>query len=1032
MQNKGFVKVFTVLLTLICIYYLSFTVISQHYENAAEKYAQGNNAKYNAFLDSVAQEKPLNGFFFGYTVKECREQELSLGLDLKGGMNVVMEVSVPDILKSLAQDQSLQPAFEKSLREAQEDQKSNNGEFLNLFINRLKMNDPSHSLAYYFSNRDSRNLIAPDAKDADVEKVLKADIESAIDNSFNVLRSRIDRFGVMQPNIQRLAGSSRVLIEMPGIKEPERVRKLLKGSANLEFWETSELSEIAPNLIALNDVLKGEKAKKQENKAAQTAGKDTASAADTTGNDILSKIKANKTASKGADKASEAKDAKAEAENPLFSVLQMAASQSGYYPGPRIGWAMAKDTAKISEYFRIGQEKGIIPQTLRACWTIKPEGDSEVYSLIALYCKGIKGKPRKAPLTGEVVTDAKADFEQNSANASVSMEMNTEGAKKWADLTRNNVNKCVAIVLDGYVYSYPRVNCEIDGGRSSISGDFTPDEAKDLANVLKSGKMPAPTKIVQEDIVGPSLGQEAITNGFISFGVAFAMIMIYMIFYYGLIPGLVADLALLVNVFIIFGVLSSMKAVLTLPGIAGIVLTLGMAVDANVLIYERTREEKERGKEVRKALNDGYSNALSAIIDSNVTTILTGIILAFFGTGPIKGFATTLIIGVLSSVFTATLLSRIIFEHLLKNEKYNNLPFTTSFTKNWFQNIHFDFIGKRKTMFAVSGIFALICVGSLAIHGLKTGIDFSGGRNYTIRFEQNVVTDDVKGLLDKAFEGQSVSVISIGSKNQVRVSTNYKINDNGNNVDGEIEDKLYNALKPMMNAGVTKDQFENRYVVDNGKVRVANDTDDSNFGIQSSAKVGPTMAYDIMRNAAIAVALALLGIGIYILIRFRDIAFSASSVIALMHDTLIIIGIFSLCYTFMPFSLEIDQQFIAAILTVIGYSINDKVIIFDRIREYRGLYPDRNQKDVFNDAICSTLSRTFSTSFSTGIVLIIIFFFGGEVIRGFIFAMLLGVVIGTYSSIFIAAPIAHNILGKKGNKSSKEIAEEKKKVVVKD
>ena len=1018
MQNKGFVKVFTVLLALVCIYYLSFSLVSNYYENKAEDYAQGDNVKYNAFLDSVSKEKPLDGWYFGYTVKEVREQELSLGLDLKGGMNVVMEVSVPDILKSLAGEQAQNPVFAQALADAQEAQKSSQKDFLTLFVDALHKNNPDAKLATFFSNRDSKNQIKSNATDDEVTKVLAENIDVAIENSFNVLRSRIDRFGVIQPNIQRLAGSSRVLIEMPGIKEPERVRKLLQGSANLEFWETSDLTEIVNGVVALNNMLKAEQSvESNKSESAATAEKASADTAKAESSDILAKIDED-----ASDESADSLNTN-ESANPLFSIFQVAVTPQGQaMRGPRIGWAMAKDTAKISAYFREGIEKGVLPSTLVPSWTVKPEDGSESYALIALYSKGIKGKPRKAPLTGDVVTDARADFEQHATTASVSMEMNSEGAKKWATLTRNNINKSVAIVLDGYVYSYPNVNCEITGGRSQITGNFTPDEAKDLANVLKSGKMPAPAKIVQEDIVGPSLGQEAITSGFISFVAAFVLILLYMMFYYGVVPGLVADAALVCNVFLIFGVLASFKAVLTLPGIAGVVLTLGMAVDANVLIYERTREELKKGNDILKSMSDGFSNALSAIIDGNMTTIITGVILAFFGTGPIKGFATTLIIGILSSMFTAVFLTRLIFDRLMKNEKYHNLKFTTDFTKNWFQNVKFDFIGKSKTFMCISAAVILIGIASLFIRGLNRGIDFTGGRNYVVRFEKDVVTDDVKSMLDKALEGHA-SVITIGSANQVRISTNYKIDDNSDNVDDEIEGLLYESLKPILSNGVTKNMFVNRYVINNGQPAEAGVENDSNFGIQSSAKVGPTMAHDILRNAFIAVILALIGMGLYIFTRFRNVGYSLGSVVTLSHDVLIIIGVFSLCYSFMPFSMEVDQQFIAAILTVIGYSINNTVVIYDRIREELNNNPKGDKKEMFNNAVSSTMSRTFSTSASTLLVLIIIFLFGGEVIRGFIFAILLGVAVGTYSSIFIASPLAYYVLkGKKSETSESEAA----------
>lgn len=1036
MQNKGFIKFITALLALVCIYYLSFSIISHNYESKAEAYAQGSNAKYNAFLDSVSSEKVWNGYFFGYTVKDCRERELSLGLDLKGGMNVVMEVSVPDILKALAGNKSEEAEFVKSIKDADEAQKSSQSQYLDLFVKEMKKNSDK-GLAFYFSNSSTKAKIKKDATDEEVIKVLAEDIDIAIDNSFNVLRNRIDRFGVIQPNIQRLTGSNRVLIEMPGVKEPERVRKLLQGSANLEFWETEKLPAIANKLQALNTMLRSEVAGQKlkegqadsKAEAAKTKEEVSADSTNAGNDDLLSKIGGQDSAS-----AANAEDMKKFAEeNPLFALLQVNVNQGQYIESPIIGYASAADTAKISEYFRKGVEKKIFPNTIVPSWCIKPmefkmaDGTPvERYTLIAL--KAAKGKGVKPSLTGDVVTDAKADFDQNSVNANVSMTMNAEGARKWANLTRDNVGNCVAIVLDGYVYSYPRVNGEIPGGRSSITGDFTPEEAKDLANVLVSGKMPAPARIAQEDVVGPSLGQEAITSGFISFIVAFFMILVYMIFYYGKTPGIVADIALICNVVLIFGVLASFSAVLTLPGIAGIVLTLGMAVDANVLIYERTREElKAQGdtKNVKEALSNGYSNSYSAIFDSNFTSILTGIILFLFGTGPIKGFATTLIIGLLCSLFTALLVSRLIFEHLLKSNKYNDLTFTTNITKNWFQNVQFDFMGKSKTFMGISAILVVISLISLfGINGLNRGIDFTGGRNYIVRFENEVSTEEIKGLIDASFVGSGNSVITIGESNQVRISTNYKIDDNSENVDNEIEALLFDCLKSKFN-GVSKDQFVQRYVRDNnGAAQLAGVDDNSTYGIQSSAKVGATMAHDILIHAVWAVLFALIGIFAYLLFRFRDVAFSTGSIASLVHDTILIFGAFSLFYKLAPFSMEIDQSFIAAILTVIGYSINDTVVIFDRIREYRKLYPNDNQTKVFNAALGSTLSRTFSTSLSSGIVLLIIFCFGGATIRGFIFAMLLGIIFGTYSSIFIASPIARFILGRKAEKSTKEIAAE--------
>jgi SecD/SecF fusion protein len=706
-------------------------------------------------------------------------------------------------------------------------------------------------------------------------------------------------------------------------------------------------------------------------------------------------------------------------ENPLFAKIQLNMDyQSGRVgPGPLIGYVHVKDTAKVAEYFRMAAEKRLIPSSLSPKWSVKAIDEAgNFFELIAINSKRRDGK---APMTGSVIADARADFDQRSRSV-VSMEMNQEGAQMWARLTKENIGKCVAIVLDGYVYSYPRVNDEITGGRSEISGNFTVDEAKDLANVLKSGKMPAPAHIVQEDVVGPSLGQEAINAGMISFVVAFILVLAYMIFYYGLIPGLIADVALCCNVFFIFSVLASFKAVLTLPGIAGIVLTLGMAVDANVLIYERIREELRAGKNIKKALSDGYQNAFSAIIDSNVTTVLTGIILFVFGTGPIKGFATTLIIGVLCSFFTAIFISRLIFEWLLnKSDKYHNIPFTTNITKNWFQNTKIDFIGSRKIFFTISGVIVLAGVVSLFTTGLKQGVDFSGGRNYIVRFENPVSTTEVTDMLEDSFGESGVSVITIGESNKVRITTNYRIMENDPSLDDDIQNRIYNGVKSLLADDVTYDMFVNQYAIQDG-VRVSQLPDNAtSYGLQSSQKVGPTMADDIKTSAVWAVIFALIVIGLYILIRFRNIAFSLGAVVALIHDTLIIMGLFSILKNVMPFSMEIDQSFIAAILTVIGYSINDKVVIFDRIREFSGMYPNRDKKQLINDSLNSTLSRTFSTSMSTLVVLLIIFFFGGETIRGFIFAMLIGVIVGTYSSWFVATPLAFDLLMKKQNNETK-------------
>ncbi len=1021
MQNKGFVKVIAVLFTLTCLFYLSFSLVTNHYENkAAAKYGEGTD-DYNRYLDSLSG----TSVWMGYTLKECRENELNLGLDLKGGMNVVMEVSVPDILKSLAGSQATTDEFTNAMKLAKEKQLNTQKDFVDLFAAAYAETNPGKSLYYIFSY-ELKDKFTSTPSDDEVVSVLKEQVKAAVDNSFNVLRSRIDRFGVVQPNIQQLDIAGRILIEMPGVKEPERVRKLLQGSADLEFWETYDYSEIYESLVAVNNMARDYEAakSKSDNASSQEANKETEAVEDTVAKSIsdsllatlgTEKDSASTTASESNLNAEEFKK-----ENPLFAILP-SYRQDG--KGPVIGIAMVKDTAKVMEYFRMAREKHLIPNSLRPTWTVKAEDKAGLYySLIAINCARRDGK---APLTGSVITDARADVGQFGSSAEVSMEMNQEGSRKWAELTKKNIGKSVAIVLDGFAYSYPNVNCEINGGRSQITGHFTMDEAKDLANVLKSGKMPAPARIVQEDVVGPSLGQEAIHAGFISFVVAFVLVLIYMIFYYGLIPGLVADTALLCNVFFIFSVLASFKAVLTLPGIAGIVLTLGMAVDANVLIYERIREEKRKGKQIKSALADGYSNAFSAIIDSNITTVLTGIILFVFGTGPIKGFATTLIIGVLCSLFTAVFISRLIFERLIEKKPavMEQLPFCTKMTENFLQNMNFDFIGRAKKFMIGSAIILLAGLASLLISGLKSGIDFSGGRNYIVRFENPVSTADVASELNKVFDN-TVSVITIGESNKVRISTNYRIMENGDNVDEEIETMVYEGVQPFLAEGVSKDMFLNRYVrTESGEF--GNDVEDGSvtYGLQSSQKVGPTMADDIKTSAIFAVLIAVLVIGLYILIRFRNLSFSLGAVAALAHDTLFIIGAFSLLKNVMPFSMEVDQSFIAAILTIIGYSINDKVVIFDRIREFRNLYPTRDSKVLFNEALNSTLSRTFSTSMSTLVVLVIIFFFGGDTIRGFIFAMLIGVIVGTYSSWFIASPIAYRFLGvfsKKDAKASKD------------
>ena len=1007
MLNKGFVTVIAFCLFIACAFYLSFSVVTSHFTNKAEEISQGDAVKYHNYLDSLSSEK----VWLGYTLKECREKELNLGLDLKGGMNVLLEVSVPDIVKSLGDENSQN--FMKALDLAKKRQSESQDDFLTLFEQAFKEVDPNARLSTVFGYGLKDNGVTINSSNDEVMKVLRAQVDAAVANSFQVLRTRIDRFGVVQPNIQRLENSGRILVELPGIKEPERVRKLLQGSANLEFWETYEVAEIISPLIKANDVLKQMNASAMvaDSAAADTAAAPAVAKADNNGKDsLLNALKqeaAKDNESAKPAQASAAQKAQAEKENPLFSIFQVNVSNNGQpNPGCVVGMAHYSDTAKINRYFETKQVKQLLPSDLRFKWGVKAiDEKGQIFQLYAIKCKSRDGK---APLEGDAISDASSDFGQYSSYAKVDMQMNSDGAKQWARLTEENKGRCIAIVLDGYVYSAPRVNDKITGGRSEITGDFTVEEAKDLANVLKSGKMPAPAVIVQEDVVGPSLGQEAIENGLVSAVLAFVLVLVYMVFFYGVVPGLVADGALIVNMFLLFGVLASFKAVLTLPGITGIVLTLGMAIDTNVLIYDRIREELRNGKQLYSAIEEGYSKATSAIIDGNLTTIITGIVLFLFGTGPIKGFATTLIIGILTSLLTGFVLSRVVYSFLTKRNKISqDVKFCTNITKSWFQNTKFKFMEFRKYAYIISGIILLVGVVSLCVRGLNQGIDFSGGRNYVVKFDKAVSTEEVKSALAASFDGDAPSVITIkssevdNSDSRVRISTNFKIEDQSQEIDGEIEGRLYNGLKSYLKPGTTQEQFANEYIL-------------------SSQKVGPTVADDIKASAVVAITLSLLAIALYILLRFRNIAFSAGGVLALVHDSLVILGCYSLLYSVMPFSMEIDQAFIAAILTIIGYSINDTVVIFDRVREYRSLYPNRETASVFNDALNSTLGRTFNTSFTTLIVLIAIFIFGGESIRGFVFALLIGIFAGTYSSLFIASPIACSILKKKDKKNLKK------------
>lgn len=1015
MQNKGFVRLFSVLLLLVCLYYLSFTAVTNYHENKAKKIAGENNAIELAYLDSIAGEK----VWFGYTFKQCREKELNLGLDLKGGMNVTLEVSIPDILNVLS-GYNTSENFQLAIENAKQRQHNSQEDFLNLFYDEFKKIDPDAQLSTIFSTFNLKEKIQRTSTNDEVMKVLNEEVNAAIDNSFNVIRNRIDRFGVVQPNIQRLDAQGRIMVELPGIKEPERVRKLLQGSANLEFWETYELSEIIAHLSDANDVIRALNEANVQEEVAEVAVEPTIDETESeTETDSLASVIENNDTQTDAEKFAAYKK-----ENPLFAVLNIYANGGQVRPGPAVGMALASDTAKVNAYLRMKQVKDVLPRDLALKWTVKSINDESKTGIFELIAIKVTNRDGRAPLSGEVITDANADFGQFSSSANVNMQMNSEGSKTWARLTKENIGKCIAIVLDDYVYSYPRVNSEITGGRSEITGNFTTQEAKDLANVLKSGKMPAPTRIVQEDIVGPSLGQTAIKNGMISFIIAFILVLLYMICYYGLIPGLIADFALLSNMFFMFGIMASFQAVLTLPGIAGIVLTLGMAIDANVLIYERTREELTAGKNLKNAIADGYKNAYSAILDGNITTLLTGIVLFVFGTGPIRGFATTLIIGIITTLFTSIFLTRLLFERIMAKEKMPNLQFTTNITKNWFRNCNINFVKTRKIGYIISGVLMLTAIVSLATKGLEQGIDFSGGRNYVIRFEQpvNDDIDDIRENLSNVFTNSQVSVITMGTANQIRISTNYEIENTADDIDEKLENMLYSALKNqnLLSENVSKDLFVEGYVVKDGLYQTDDHSGATSFGIQSSQKVGPTVASDIKISAIWAILISLVVIGLYILIRFRNIAFSVGTIVALIHDTLFIFGIYSIFSSILPFSLEIDQTFIAAILTIIGYSVNDTVVIFDRIREDIALYPKRDKTSLFNMALNSTLGRTFSTSLSTILVVLAMFIFGGETIRGFLFAMLLGMIIGIYSTLYIATPIAFEFSRRKEAKQEKE------------
>ena len=1024
MQNKGFVKVIAVLLTLICVYYLSFAVYTNYIDGKAEKMKEeiggekGEKAA-QAYLDSLNQEK----CYLGNTLKECRENAIGLGLDLKGGMNVMLEVSVPDVVRVLS-DNNHSEEFEKAMSEAQKESQQSQSDFITLFVDKYKQLSNGKSLSAVFANSKMGEKVKTNSSDSDVEKAIRAEVDDAVDNAFKVLRARIDRFGVVQPNIQKIEGQvGRISVELPGIKEPERVRKLLQGSANLEFWETYDTQVALPYLIQLNNALRGGADAESSEETAQTtdslntneaapdsatlakneAATDSAKADTATkkGGDLLSNVNVEPTDAEGKAQLSDEEIEKRKKENPLLSMLSPQQGNAGCV----VGYALAADTAEINKLLNSETAKQIFPADLTLKWDVKGlKGQDNVFRLYALK-KGPKGGPS---MEGDVITEAHDDFD-NLGHPSVSMNMNTEGARKWAALTEANVNHSVAIVLDDYVYSAPNVNDKIEGGRSQITGDFTPSETKDLATVLASGKMPARTVIVQEDIVGPTLGQQSIKAGFISFIIAFIILMIYMCMMYGFRPGMVANGALIINFFFTLGILTSFQAALTMSGIAGMVLTLGTAVDANVLIYERIKEELRGGKGMKSAISAGYSNAFSAIFDSNLTSLITGIILFSAGTGPIKGFATTLIIGIVCSFFTAVWLTRIVFEHFVNREKWLDLTFTTSISRNMFKDTKYKFMSTYKKSFTIFGILVAIGIVSLFVRGLSQSIDFTGGRNFKVEFPKSVDIEKTRSVLQKNLvdtenqEAVNTNVIALGTEgNSIRVTTNYKIKDNAATVDQEIEKILYDSFieSGLVDKSVTLDAFIDRDNREGGS-------------IISSQKVGPSIAKDITYKAFISVFLAIVAIFLYILLRFRNVAYSVGSIVALVIDTFMIIALYSICYGWIGFSLEIDQTFIGAVLTAIGYSINDKVVVFDRIRENFKLYPKRDPQRIFNESLNQTLTRTINTSVSTLIVLLAIFIFGGDSIRSFAFAMILGVVFGTCSSIFIAAPTAYLVMGRK-------------------
>ncbi|MBQ7951631.1 MAG: protein translocase subunit SecDF [Alistipes sp.] len=979
MQSKGFIKLVAILLAIACVYQLTFSLKTRSVEKDAVEYAAAFPAEEQVameqyYLDSIQNKVVYNIGLAQFTYKQCKEKEINLGLDLKGGMNVMLEIQVEDVVKSLAGDSKNDPAFIAAIESAAQALKEGTGDYIGTFAKAYAESSNGGKLVDIFLSPDRKD-ITPGMSDDEVVKILRQETEDAISASFNIIRSRIDHFGVMQPNIQRLPNSNRILVELPGVKEPERVRKLLQGTASLEFWTTYNGQELLQSLLRADAVVKS----LQGEQTAEQAADDTLAA-------------------EVAQGAEENVNRFSREQNPLLALLS-----PDYAGGAVLGAAVAADVATINKYLALPEVRDCFPADVDFKWGIK--GEPMFDNRMCLYAIKVERADGKAPLDGGVISDARATYSQTGADAEVSMAMNSNGITEWAQLTADNIGKCIAIVLDGYVYSAPVVRNKIEGGNSSITGNFTIQEAQDLANVLKSGKVPAPARIIQDTVVGPSLGQESISSGLMSFVIAFILVLLYMGLFYKT-AGWMAAVALVTNVFLLMGVLVSFGAVLTLPGIAGIVLTMGMAVDANVIIFERIKEELRGGKGISAAIKDGFSNAYSAIIDGNLTTIITGIVLYVFGNGPVQGFATTLIIGIITSLFCSIFITRLLIEWIVA--KKGSVSFSRSWSENWLTNFKFDFIGKRKMSYVISGVIILVSVVSLFIQGLNLGVEFTGGRTFVVRFDQEVTAEQVRAQLTEAFAdaedaaNASFEVKQYGEKNQMRIVTQYKHDDTSEATTEEVEILIYNALKSLYGYDITLDGFKN--------------TQDDVNGIISADKIGPAIAKDMTTGAFFAIIFSLIAIGLYITLRFKKWQWATGATLALIHDAFIVIGMFSLCYAFMPFNLEIDQAFIAAILTIIGYSINDTVVIFDRIREYNVLYPKRNVRENINNALCSTLARTLNTSGTTLVTLLAIFIFGGATIRGFVFALLVGVIIGTYSSLFIATPLAYDMLPAKDKK----------------